>query len=115
MSRATLYVLFPDGRLRYGIYNGTADLAMPCLHDTPGQAWDHWFSPDGGGAGDWTGWHPGEGVDVRVATDYGGGFAWRGTATHDRLTSGHDGPENYAYSDGLPAWAVYPPERLVNP
>lgn len=110
MSRANLYVLFPDGSLRYGIYNGTADIALPTLSATPEGAWDAWRS----GQSDWYDtWRDGDGEPVRVATDYGGGFCWRATATPDRLTSGHDPHENYAYSDGLPDWATYPCKEPV--
>lgn len=100
MSRATLYVRFPDGTLRYGIYNGTSDIARSELTDTPQHAW--------GGYQDDVDPGPDEAVDI--ASDYGGGFAWKGTATRTQLTSGHDMMEADAdsYFNSLPDWAVYP-------
>jgi hypothetical protein len=105
VSRANLYVLFPDGTVRYGIYNGTSDIALPFLVATPGDAWDTWESSDY----DWTP-EPAPvnvaSVPVDVATDYGSGFSWKGWATHDRLTLGHE--PDIGYSRERPAWARSP-------
>lgn len=104
MSHATLYVRFPDGCLRYGIYSGTADTARGALFDSPEQAW----SAKDDDAVDW--WPDGDGpvVPVEVATDYGGGCGWRGTAARNALADGFDPYESDGRSDGLPHWAVYP-------
>lgn len=104
MSRANLYVRFADGTMRYGIYHGTCDSALPSLYTHPYIAWDR-LNIDNG----WLAtWHEGEGEPVQVATDYGLGFSWRATATANCLTSNHEPLDNYAYSDGLPDWARYP-------
>lgn len=106
MSRANLYVRLPSGEVRYGIYNGTCDIAQPNLYDTPDQAWEAWRSHT-----TWGEYDEGAGDPVVVATDYGGGWAWEATATRDRLTSKH---EMYPYDGDSPAelpfpeWAKYP-------
>ena len=103
MSRATLYVQFPDGTVRYGLYNGTSDYAWPKLYATPEEAWDAYDSQPRAGE------HPGVATPVRLATDYGHGFSWPGMATQDEVTAGHDAfGEGDGYESGLPAWAVYP-------
>jgi hypothetical protein len=107
MSRATLYVRFPDGQVKYGIYNGTVDIAQPWLVDTPTEAWDIWHG--GNLTHYWQESQP-EGEPVDVATDYGGGFSWQGRATTDRLVDGFE-PFELDSHDGLPEWAVYPPAQ----
>lgn len=105
MSRATLYVRFPDGSLRYGLYCGTTDIVWPRLYATPDQAWDAYDDE-----GDYI---PGDGEPVDVATDYGGGQHWTATATREFVTSQHDWDSRYEADnerDGLPDWAVYPAE-----
>ena len=102
MGDHALYVRYPDGTIRYGIYQSTADMALPDLVDTfeatqqpeyhaNRHHWDN--APDG----------PGEPVDV--ATVYGGGFSWHGTATEDYITSGLDPwGDGQQSTDGIPAW-----------
>lgn len=101
MSRATLYVRFPDGSLRYGLYDGTSDFAWAQLYATPSEAWDAYGSEP-------YDFDDGDGEPVDVATDYGAGFSWRGTATRDFLTSGYEPYENDSYESGEPSWARYP-------
>jgi hypothetical protein len=100
MSRATLFVRFPDGTIRYGIYNGTSDIARPPLFDTLDGAWAHRFE-------DWPDYEEESGEPVDVATNYGGGFSWKGTATKEYLTSGHNIMEvsKEDYKLDLPSWA----------
>lgn len=102
MGDHPLYVRYPDGTIRYGPYQSTADLAFPDLVDTfeatqqreyylNRRRWDD--VPE----------EPGNPVDV--ATVYGDGFAWRGTATHDYITSGLDPWEDgQQRTDGIPTW-----------
>jgi hypothetical protein len=119
VSRANLYVLFPDGTVRYGIYNGTSDIASEALYDDPAQAWE----PGRGGEAQ-------EGaadLPVRIATDYGGGCSWDGRATLNRITEGcaPNGLQGQAgnwiskpatnYQDGEPNWATYPPPITLDP
>ncbi len=100
MSRATMFVKFPDGEIRYGIYNGTSDIARTDLFETLDQAWNNRSQP-----ANWADWAEGEGEPVDVATNYGGGFSWKATATKDFLTSGHDPYELDSYSPDFPDWA----------
>ncbi len=102
MSDHPLYVRFPDGTVRYGLYQSTADLAFPDLVDTfeATQRREYhlnrrsWYA---------TPEEPGDPVDV--ATDYGGGFTWHGTATQNYITSGLDPWEDgQQRTDGIPAW-----------
>lgn len=108
MGDHPLYVRFPNGTVRYGLYQSTADVAFADLVDTfeatrrpeyyaNRRRWD--AAPDG------------PGVPVDVATTYGGGFAWRGTATEDYITSGCDPWEDgQQRTDGTPAWVSDPAE-----
>lgn len=107
MSRATLYVQFPDGSVRYGLYDGTTDVAWPELFATPKAAWDNYGAE--------TPFDADPPVPVRLATDYGGGCSWSGTSTRSRVIGGRDqfdaSEDDDSYSDGLPSWAKYPPEE----
>jgi hypothetical protein len=103
MGDHALYVRFPDGTIRHGLYQSTADIAFGDLVDTfeatqcadyyaNRRRWDQ-APPDGAG------------VPVEVATVYGGGFAWRATATPDYLTSCRDPWEgDTERTDGIPPW-----------
>lgn len=109
MSRGSLAVRFPDGTVRYGIYNGTVDVAWPPLFDAPNEAWDAWRQWYGL-AGTWDGavyeYEEGAGEPVDVATNYGGGWSWKATATRNHLTSKHDWDDFIdARVDGEPDWA----------
>lgn len=100
MSRATLYVRFPDGSLRYGLYDGTGGIVWPRLYDTPDEAWE---------ADDYSSqYKAGAGCFVDVATDYGGGKHWTATATRECVTSMRFDEDRADESEGLPDWAVYP-------
>lgn len=101
MGTHALYVRFPDGTVRHGLYQSTADTALPYLVDTFEAAWGPGYynryrcgaTPEG------------PGVPVDVATLYGGGFAWRGTATEDYIISGRDPwGDGQQRTDGIPAW-----------
>lgn len=99
-STTNLYVRFPDGTVRYGSYNDTSDVARPRLFTYLIDA--RRYEPT---LTDWTDWRAGEGEPVDLATDYGGGFQWSGTATPTRLTSGYEPFEDDLCIDGLPDWA----------
>lgn len=113
MSHANLYVRFPDGAVRYGIYSGTADVACRELHGSPAAAWDAYEDHQCYTAATLIPWGT---VPVDIATDYGNGFAWRGHATRDVLVTGRfpfgmDGaggaviePPADGYTEGLPDW-----------
>lgn len=98
MSRATLYVKFPDGSLRYGLYNGSSDFAWSELTATPHMAW----------AGEKDSVEAGPEVPVAIATDYGDGFAWEGTSTKQALVTGVLADTVPWTDNKLPSWAVYP-------
>lgn len=100
MSRATLYVQFPDGTVRYGLYDGTSDVACSPLYSSPHAAWDVYDLSGSDGE------VPDEAERVHVASDYGGGFSWVGLATRDRLVGGFE--PDVDYESGLPSWARYP-------
>ncbi len=85
MSRASAEVRFPDGTIRYGIYDGTSDILQPRLFETTGEAWDCyqddrrnlWDIPYGHFPDD-VAWQI---FDVVIYSDYGGGSWWKGKAT----------------------------------
>lgn len=104
MSRATAAVRFEDGSVRWCLYNGTSDVLAPKLYDELQQAWDGYYDPDiDNWATDDTTEKP---KPVEICTDYGAGFHWHGTATHDRVI----GPlldnenEDYEIIRGIPDW-----------
>lgn len=106
MSSASLAVRFPNGDIRYGVYNGTSDLARPALHETPEEAWEHRHDP----------WPQlaieeaaSEAEPVEVATNYGNGFWWTGSmATRELITSGYSPfDEAEEEHDGLPDWLAH--------
>lgn len=94
MSHANLTVRFPDGTLRYGLYDGSWDRMLPGLFDADGQAWV--FGGEVMDIGD-----PEE-HEVRIACDYGGGGSWSGRATRERITSDLEARDDY--ENGLPGW-----------
>jgi hypothetical protein len=101
VSHATLYVRFADGAVRYGWYDGSNDVVLAPLFDTPQEVWAR--RPQTGAHG-----HGGE--PVRLATDYGGGSSWDGRATHEHVIDG--GAQDWpGYEAGLPTWARYPDSR----
>lgn len=102
MGDHSLYVRFPDGTVRYGRYQSTADVAHLDLVDTFKAAHEPEF---------WTVWQhresppDGAGEPVDIATTYADGFAWRGTATPECITSGADPfEEGQQHVDGIPTW-----------
>lgn len=103
MGDHSLYVRFPDGTVRHGLYRSSCDLALPDLVDT-------FEATQGPGyyanQRRWDDVPAGPGVPVEVATVYGGGFAWRGTAVPDYLLSGADPWEGGSPTDGVPDWVT---------
>lgn len=111
-STAPMQVRFPDGTIRHGHYGATADICGDCLHaDRQPYKRDHDWYPEPTEVSD------GDVRKVRIAVDYGNGFSWDGTATLDRLITGHspygqDDPiqggwifePGQNYEAGLPDW-----------
>ena len=106
-SAAIIKVRFPDGVIRYGTWDGTADFPYPRLFDSPEGCCDrprgkeYWQFPEPSG----------DPEPVEIACDYGGGFYWSGTALTDRLVD--DGMTPPAFMDdprlresvrGYPSW-----------
>lgn len=79
MSSAPLAVRFPDGEIRWGIYSGTVDIALPWLFATDDEAWDQNQKQ----MRTWDEKPIGEVFEVDVFSYYGYGFWWRGRATKD--------------------------------
>lgn len=102
MGDHPLYVRFPDGTIRYGVYQSTADLAFGDIVDTfeAAQSPEYYANRRR-----WDDVPDGPGVPVEIATVYGGGFAWHGTAVTDYILSGRDPWEDdQERSDGIPGW-----------
>lgn len=102
MGDHALYVRYPDGTVRYGLYQSTADVAFADLVDT----FDATQTPEYyANRRHWDDAPKAAGEPVDIATVYGGGFAWHGTATKDYITSGLDPWEDgQQITDGIPAW-----------
>lgn len=103
MSRATLAVRFPDGEIRYGIYDGTRDLAYPLLVDTSSEAWALPYRDKG----------PEIPVEVRseavvIFCPLAGGFYWDGRATRTRIVEGRAPYASDEWAEllvnGKPSW-----------
>ena len=91
MSRAGGVVRFPDGTLKYWMYDGTCDVIWPRLFPTNREAWDAYKNTRHNDF-DWEetfyppeGYEPGEVFTVDIYEDYGGGASWVGTASHDYI------------------------------
>lgn len=101
MSRSTLYVRFPDGEVRFGIFNDTVGVAVPPLFDTEREAWDWWGEYYGG---TWVLPPAHEDRDIHdvelalPAVQY-----WRGLATRHLIVGPID-PYDADQSTGLPDW-----------
>lgn len=101
MGDHQLYVRFPDGEIRFGIYYGASDHACPRLYNSPGEAWAVNSA--------WDLHYPtaleNTGEPVQIATVYGNGFWWPATATRDWITSQRAPFGTGAETNvGTPAW-----------
>jgi hypothetical protein len=86
-------VRFPDGSVRYGVYDPTEESMWPPLFATIDEASVAWErrGPDtdeasGGDVGD-GGVQPSS-VEVKIFADFDSGFWWVGEATESRITLG---------------------------
>jgi hypothetical protein len=100
MSGGMLFARFPDGKVKYGEYRGTSDTALPFLTDNPSDVFRKYKEGDYS----WEENPDDEVLPVDLATNYGGGFHWKGFATHDTITEGFDPYEDGNLVDGLPDW-----------
>jgi len=101
MGLSTMIVRFPDGAIRFGCYQDTADVPYQRLFDElpsplPPGALDG--EPEG---------NSGEEVEVAIYCNYGGGFHWEGRARGLWLTDTGMDPETWdlrGMEHGEPAW-----------
>ncbi len=101
MSSGLAAVRFPDGVIKFTVYNGTSDVLIAGLADEAEQAGsgDRFPSPEG------------QLEEVEIATTYGSGFWWKGLAARNAVLDAYVVPlgdflGNNAVEtkDGLPSW-----------
>lgn len=100
MSHAMGKVRFPDGSVLHFEYDGTADVAISALWDTPEQVQAHWRGSVRNTC------VCGHDEPVRLFTDYGDGSHWAGRACRacKAITAGGL-PAELDTEDGVPDWA----------
>lgn len=109
MSRASAQVRFPDGTVKHGIYNGTADVYMPWLFNTSDEAWDCWQKYRESGFDHKKFGNPFDDsyFDVEIADCYGGGDCYLGRASKSQIVSSvNTDYMNRKGDGGLPGWWV---------
>jgi len=81
MSRASAAFYFDDGKVLYGIYEGTCDIMQQFMSESREEPWDWYYCRNA--------WKdrglsvpecPHEGEHVVAFTDYGNGWYWHGKA-----------------------------------
>ncbi len=81
-------VRFPDGSVRYGVYDPAEESVWPPLFGSPEDAMAAWgrrnARPGGPDADD----EPPSSVEVTIFADHDGGFWWIGEATQATVTLG---------------------------
>lgn len=96
MSHAHGKVVFEDKLVLYYEYDGTSDIVLPKLWDTPQEVSDHWREPE-----------PfsrkctcGKDEPVLIDTDYGYGYHWNGKACrHCKVIT--EGLDPYPHETGV--------------
>lgn len=109
MSRANAQVRFPDGTIKFGIYNGTIDHYWEPLFDSPEKAWDAWQEYYNSKPMDYSKWlnaFDDSYYDVDLADDYGGGDAYFGKASKSQIVGAVDTDKLRHNKDGLPDWWI---------
>lgn len=108
MSRATAAVRFPDGTVKWCLYNGTSDNLIPRLFDSPIEPWDAYYAKrDGPEQVNLWPEPEGEVVPVTIYSDYGGGWTWPGTAAPNVVVGPLDPWDDDTWNkrvDGRPDW-----------
>lgn len=108
MSRANAKIKFPDGTIKYGIYNGTVDVYWEPLFNSSSEAWKAWKEYYNNEPLDDKKWLNGfnDGYyDVEIADDYGGGDCYTGRATKSQIVSATNVDfMNRKGKGGLPNW-----------
>ena len=90
MSRADAQIRFPDGTIKYGIYNGTIDHYWFPLFDSPEKAWEAWqeyYKSESMDDSKWGNSYDDSFYDVVIADDYGGGGSYIGRASKSQIVS----------------------------
>ena len=108
MSRANAQVRFPDGTIKYGIYNGTVDVYWEPLFDSAEEAWEAWreyYNSEPLNVNKWLNIYDDGYYDVEIADDYGRGDCYIGRASKSQIVSA----VNVEYMNrkgkgGLPDW-----------
>jgi len=100
MGVSRLFVRFPDGVIRFGSYQDTADVPYSGLVDDLTDVAEvlKMIPPSDIHVGD---------VEVEIYCDYGGGFYWKGMALNNWLTdTGYSLDERFVggHTDGAPEW-----------
>jgi hypothetical protein len=94
MSRATATVTYPDGTVKYGIYNGTVDIFCRHLFDTPEEAWAYWdeYKKADYDSKKWDSREPEQQqiYDVVLRSFYGSGSTYKGRATKYTIEGSYD-------------------------
>lgn len=109
MSRASVQVKFPDGTIKYGIYNGTADVFWKPLFDNSEEAWKAWeeyYNSKPMNDSKWINVYDDSYYDVEIANDYGSGTCYIGRASKSRIVSATDTDYMNRIDDKLPGWWV---------
>jgi hypothetical protein len=81
-------VRFPDGSVRYGVYDSSEESMWPPLFATIGEARVAWERRETGAGEPSVSDGPPSPVEVRIFADFDGGFWWIGEATHAAVTQG---------------------------
>lgn len=106
MSRATAEVKFPDGTIKYGIYNGTVDIFFRPLFNSVDEAWEAWREFYTGECDDskWLNNYDDTYYDVEIADSYGGGTTYIGRASKTQIVSAINIDYMNKIKSGLPEW-----------
>jgi len=108
MSRATAQVKFPDGTIKYGIYNGTIDVYWQPLFYSEKEAWDAWdeyYNSSTMKDDKWLNAYDDTYYDVEIADSYGSGNCYLGRASKSQIVSA----TNIDYMNnisGFPDWWI---------
>lgn len=107
MSRANAQVKFPDGTIKYGIYNGTVDVYWAPLFNSSEEAWDAWteyYKKETLDERRWLDPHDDSYYDVEIADSYGNGSTYNGRASKSQIVGATNIDFMNQKLSGLPEW-----------
>jgi hypothetical protein len=81
-------VRFPDGSVRYGVYDPAEESMWPPLFGSPEEAEAAWGQRDAHSGGPDAHDEPPSSVEVKIFADHDGGFWWIGEGTTSAITLG---------------------------